>query len=346
MNKQICYLTLFYLCFNALYLTSPIETIIHENLHCKGCNIVYDYCNCTFNYNFYSFSKMSSVTYRFSKEKTCIYDFLGNSSNIIINFLPYFSFLTYTFFSIIMCFILKNYFFNLYLYFFFNIITIINTFVLFFLYISQYYIQDFQNIIKTNGFWTFLHLYFSIIYFNIIPTIALYIFEIKNMNTFTIIHKIKKRSKNNIIKTLYKIFNSNSYELLETENEDIVDLLFDNFYDADNKYRKLYLVYLKSCFLQINILANFFLTYLFIILYISSKCIHIYNLAIFYLIFLGIRGYVCYYQHLYIKSNLLNYYFFLFELLPFIFINIYAGIYYYIIISFIKTFCILYYIKL
>jgi hypothetical protein len=331
--------------FWILYFISYPEAIVHENAHCLGCKLLYSDSKCIYDYNFFNLEESSSLT--------CIYNDSNNtciSKNIddkyikfIISFLPYLSFNIYNFFCLIILFFNLYYNFNIYLYIFFYIFITLSYNLSIFFYFLKDNIEDFKNIEKKISKVEFLNLYSIIVGINGIQVLICAILILKNNFNLFIIYKIKNLvGKNNLLKNLLKIFNSKSFDTLEIENKDVILLLVDNHYNDD--YKKLYLIFIKHFIFYSNIISNFLISYFFMILILFKDCFQIKNyIILIYFIHFIIKLYNYWYQSIYIKTKINNF-FLILEILPLIFINIYTGIYYFYLVNISKLLFYLYYI--
>lgn len=331
--------------FWILYFISYPETIVHENAHCLGCKLVYSNPKCIYNYNFFNYVESSSLTCIYNKtDYTCVSKNMDKQyKNFIISFLPYLSFNIYNFFCLIILFFNLYYNFNIYLYIFFYIFITLSYNLSIFFYFLKDNIKDFQNIEKNISKVEFFNLYSLINGINGIQILICAILILKNYFNLFIIYKIKKYvGKKNLLKNLFKIFNSKTFDTLEIENKDVILLLVDNYYNDD--YKKLYLIFIKHFIFYLNIISNLFISYFFMFLILFKDCLKINNyiILIYFLNFI-IKLYNCWYQSIYIKTKI-NYYFLILELLPLIFINIYTGIYYFYLVNISKLLFYLYYI--
>lgn len=332
------------------FLTYP-ETYVHENLHCLGCKLSYSNSTCIFDYNILDISspstlQCSNIDYT---KKTCVNISIGDKySRVLVSLLPYFSFNTYILLSLLLIFVNLHY--N------YTILTIIFTYPflfvncclsIFFLTLKDH-VKDFRNMSKYIDNYELTHIYIFTIMLNTFQCLIILCSMIKNYEELFIIHKIRKVIGSKLLlKNLFKIFNSKSFDTLEVDNYNIIILLKDNYYDYDNKYKKIYFSFIKTCMILINIISNYIISFSFMILLLFNNCWNLTNYYIptIYILNIIIKGYNCLYQSLYIKTSK-NYYFYIAEILPIIFINTTAGIYYFYFINFCKLFFIIYYVRL
>ena len=100
LHNKFCFFVLLGFIIFGIYETSPLNTIIHENLHCCACKIVYNNCKCNITYTFYSYDEESYIALnKDDNDKTCVYQSLGGKeqSNVFILLAPYFELTFYIF---------------------------------------------------------------------------------------------------------------------------------------------------------------------------------------------------------------------------------------------------------
>jgi hypothetical protein len=339
--------TSFWLCY---FITYP-ETHVHENLHCLGCKLSYSNSTCIFDYNMFDVNNPSTLlcTHIDYSKKTCVNKSIGDKyARILVSLLPYFSFNIYICISLLLVLINLHYNYSILIFVFTYPFLFLSSVLSIFTFSLKDHIHDFKNMSKHIDNWELTNIYFITIMLNAFQCVLFLCIEIKNFPEIFIIYKIKKIiGSNEILKKLFKIFNSKSFDTLEVDNYNIIILLRDNYYDDNNRYKKIYFCFIKTRMILVNILSNYIVSFTFMLLFLFNDCLGInnYYISIIYILNLLIKAYNCFYQSLYIKTSK-NYYFYIAEILPIIFINTTAGFYYFYFINFCKLFFILYYVRL
>lgn len=332
------------------FLTYP-ETYVHENLHCLGCKLSYSDSICVFDYNIFDIDnpstlQCSSIDYT---KKTCVNLSIGDKySKVLVSLLPYFSFNIYIFLSLLLILVNLHYNFNIFIIIFLYPLLFVSSCLSIFFFSLKDHIKDFQNMNKHIDNSELTQIYMLSIMLNTLQCMFILFLILVNYNELFIIHKIRKIIGSKLLlKNLFKIFNSKTFDTLDVDNNNIIILLIDNFYDLNSRYKNIYFLFIKTCMIIINIISNYIISFSFMILLLFNDCWNLTNYYIptIYILNIIIKGYNCLYQSLYIKTSK-NYYFYIAEILPIIFINTTAGIYYFYFINFCKLFFIIYYVRL
>ena len=169
---------------SSIYLLTPLDTIVHENLHCSGCYILSSACSCNITYNFYDMNNPSYASYKLNIKTpninnngyiyNCkIYSLGNNFKHIIPTLLPYTIYPAYIFIlSIINIFNFKYRKFT-YLFIFINSMILFFSITTYLLIPNYSLITDFQSVAKTLSYSETVMLLINVLY---LPTLSITIY--------------------------------------------------------------------------------------------------------------------------------------------------------------------------
>ena len=217
--------------FTCIFMLSPIDTIIHENLHCSGCYIIYPDCKCNITYRFFNFESPSYAKYNYNiKENNCkMYSIGEKFDNILISLLPYMAYPLYIFvFSIINIYNFKYRKFT-FLFIFINGIILLFSIASYLLLPGYEVINDFKSVTKYLSITNTYLLIINIVY---LPSLSIIIYSLISLyklhKLFDYVYNINELKDFNhcLYNNINNINNLNKLNLLQNYNKnDIINNL-------------------------------------------------------------------------------------------------------------------------
>ena len=256
--------------FSSIYILSPLDTIIHENLHCSGCYILSNDCSCNITYRFFDFNKPSYVKYKLNIKDNnyfqdldysynCkIYSIGDDYSSILVSLLPYIAYPAYIFVLSIINICYFKYKKFTFLFIFLNGVILLISILSYLLIPSYELIKDFQSVSKILSYTDTCLLIANIIY---LPTLSITLYILISIYK---VHKIFNVLDNiNYLKENNNIINKNINNINNNVNSSSVNIINDNANSScindnknNNKNKKklpLFYYYINN----LNIIKNF-----------------------------------------------------------------------------------------